>query len=178
MEQKGEKVWYAMRATYGRNMQAKNAADGMEITNYIPMRYVVTRGGGRKIRKWVPVIRDLIFIYASQSEVSQLKQRISYLQYITRPENGRNIPIIVPDDDMQRFITLTIADDKELIYLRPDEINLASGTRIRLHGGEFDGLEGIFIKLKGKRNRRVVINIDSVIAVGIEVHPDLVEVIK
>ena len=65
-----------------------------------------------------------------------------------------------------------------LIYLQPDEINLAQGTRIRIHGGEFNGYEGVFIKLKGKRNKRVVVDIDNLIALAVEISPELIEVIK
>lgn len=178
MEQTHERVWYAMRATYGRNMAAKDIADGMEIINFIPMHYVVKRGGGRVQRKFVPVIRDLIFVFATKAEITVLKQRTSYLQYITRPVNGRNEPIIVPDKQMQQFINITLSENKELIYLQPDEINLVQGTRIRIHGGEFNGYEGVFIKLKGKRNKRVVVDIDNLIALAVEISPELIEVIK
>lgn len=46
MEQLTERRWYAMRATYGRNMQAKQIADAIGVSVYIPMRYAITRGGG------------------------------------------------------------------------------------------------------------------------------------
>lgn len=117
-------------------------------------------------------------MFASKEEVSNLKRRVPYLQYITRTINNRNIPIIVPETEMKKFIDITISENNDLIYLQPNEINLNEGTRIRIHGGEFDGYEGYFIKIKGKRNRRVVVNIDSVIAVAIEVTPDLIEVIQ
>lgn len=179
MEKPTEKVWYAMRATYGRNMSAKNAADNMHLTSYIPMRYTLVRGnGGERSRKLVPVIRDMIFIYATKEEIQEIKRHVAYLQYITRPVNNRNIPIIVPEREMQKFIDITMADNKSLIYLRPDELNLQEGAKVRIHGGEFDGYEGYFVKLKGKRNRRVVINIDCVIAIAIEVNPDYIEVIN
>ena len=55
MEQTLEKVWYAMRATYGRNMAAKDIADGMEIINFIPMHYVVKRGGGESSESLCPL---------------------------------------------------------------------------------------------------------------------------
>ena len=79
---------------------------------------------------------------------------------------------------MQQFINITLSENKELIYLQPDEINLAHGTRIKIHGGEFNGYEGVFIKLKGKRNKRVVVDIDNLIALAVEISPELIEVIK
>lgn len=179
MEQSSDKVWYAMRATYGRNISAKHYADSIGIITYIPMHYIVKRlGGGKAQRKYVPVIRDLIFVYATKDEVKNLKRVIPYLQYITRPLNNRNIPIIVPEQEMRKFIDVTLSENRELIYLQPNELNIGKGTKVRVHGGELDGYEGYFIKIKGKRNKRVVISFDSVIAVAIEVNPDFIEVIK
>lgn len=55
---------------------------------------------------------------------------------------------------------------------------MKKGTRVRVCGGEFEGQEGIFVKVKGARDRRVVISIQGVIAVAIAaIHPDLIEVL-
>ena len=66
-----------------------------------------------------------------------------------------------------------------LLYFRPEELNLSKGTRVRVTGGDFAGQEGIFLKVKGARDRRVVIEIQGVIAVAMAtIHPDLIEVIN
>ena len=58
------------------------------------------------------------------------------------------------------------------------ELNLSKGTRVRITGGDFAGQEGIFLKVKGARDRRVVIEIQGVIALAMAtIHPDLIEVI-
>ena len=68
--------------------------------------------------------------------------------------------------------------DDLLLYFQPDELNLSKGTKVRITGGEFEGQEGIFLKVKGARDRRVVIEIQGVIAVAMAtIHPDLIEVI-
>ena len=65
------------------------------------------------------------------------------------------------------------------MYFHPDELNLAIGTKVRITVGDFEGQEGIFLKVKGARDRRVVIEIQGVIAVALAtIHPDLIEVIK
>ena len=66
-----------------------------------------------------------------------------------------------------------------LLYFQPDELNLSKGTKVRITGGDFEGQEGVFLKVKGARDRRVVIAIQGVIAVAMAtIHPDLIEVIK
>ena len=58
-------------------------------------------------------------------------------------------------------------------------MNLKKGTKVRITGGEFEGQEGIFLKVKGARDRRVVIEVQGVIVVAMAtIHPDLIEVIS
>ena len=46
-------------------------------------------------------------------------------------------------------------------------------------GGEFEGQEGIYLKVKGARDRRVVIVVQGVVAVAmVTIHPDLIKVIS
>ena len=79
---------------------------------------------------------------------------------------------------MDSFIKVASQYDENISYYRPSEINLQKGTRVRIHGGKFDGVKGIFMQVRDKRNRRIVIMLEGVIAVTAEVDPDLVEVIS
>ncbi len=99
------------------------------------------------------------------------------MQYITDTRSGRKI--IIPDSEMQRFIAVAGTYNDHLLYFQPDELNLSKGTKVRVTGGDFEGQEGIFLKVKGARDRRVVVAIQGVIAVAMAtIHPDLIEVIK
>lgn len=108
--------------------------------------------------------------------MQRVKSQVTYLQYITDTRSGQKI--IVPDGQMQRFIAVSGTYDDHLLYFQPDELNLSKGTKVRITGGEFEGQEGVFLKVKGARDRRVVIEIQGVIAVAMAtIHPDLIEVI-
>ena len=74
--------WFAMRATYRRGMQIKALLDKEGINNFIPMRYEVRIRNGRKRRELVPVISDLIFVHAVQSELQKVKFKLPYFQYM------------------------------------------------------------------------------------------------
>ena len=98
---------------------------------------------------------------------------------MTQRSDGKNHPIVVRDEEMQRFMEVTRTYDEQLLFFKTEELDLAKGTKVRIHGGPFDGVEGTFMKVKGKRNRRVVIAIQNVIAVAMAyVEPDFIEVIK
>jgi hypothetical protein len=50
---------------------------------------------------------------------------------------------------------------------------------VRVHGGIFNGTEGIFLKVQGKRSKRVVLLIDGVTAVVLsEINPGFIEIIE
>ncbi len=169
--------WFAMRATYRRGLQIKEMLDRQGIRNFIPMRYEVFLKNGRKKRMLVPVIKDLIFVHAVQSELQQVKFKFPYLQYMIDIRNGQKI--IVPDKQMRDFIAVAGTYDEHLIFFSPDEVNLQKGTKVRITGGDFEGYEGIFVKVKGARDRRVVISLQGIIAMAMAtLSPDLIEVVE
>lgn len=175
--EKESEIWYAMRATYRRESDAMRLLEKENLGCFIPMQYKISIKRGKKIRTLVPVIHNLVFVHARPSEVKRVKSQVTYLQYITDTRSGEKI--IVPDHQMQRFIAVAGTYNDHLMYFQPDELNLSKGTKVRITGGEFEGQEGVFLKVKGARDRRVVIEVQGVIAVAMAtIHPDLIEVIK
>ncbi len=172
-----KKIWFAMRVTYRRELAAEAILKEKGIESYIPKKHSADpKHKGKKIL--VPVIHNLIFVFTTPSEMRQLKasMEIPYLQYMVNKRSGTKI--IVPDSQMRPFIAATADYDDTLLYFQPEELNLAKGTRVRVTAGPLEGHEGIFLKVKGARDRRLVIHIEGVIAVAKAlVHPELVQVI-
>lgn len=169
--------WFAMRVTYRRELEVKVLLDQQGIGNFIPMHYVTRVVKRRKKRELVPVVHNLIFIHISLTDIQNLKKNISYLQYMTDSRSGEKI--IVPDGQMRDFIAVAGTYDEHLLFFKPEEINPTKGTRVRITGGDFEGYEGIFIKVKGARDRRVVICIQGIIAMAMAtISPDLIEVVE
>ena len=159
--------WFAMRVTYRRELDVKNLLDQQGVSSFIPMHYVIRMAKKRKVRELVPVVHNLIFIHITQTDMKELKKDIPYLQYMTDSRSGEKI--IVPDGQMRDFIAVAGTYDEHLLFFKPEEINPAKGTRVRIIGGD----------LKGARDRRVVICIQGIIAMAMAtISPDLIEVIK
>ena len=101
------------------------------------------------------------------------------MRYEVRIRNGRKRRELVPDDQMRQFTAVAGTYDEHLIFFSPDEVNLRKGTKVRITGGDFEGYEGVFVKVKGARDRRVVISLQGVIAMAMAtLSPDLIEVIE
>ena len=148
--EKETEIWYAMRATYRREPDAMRLLKKENLGCFIPMQYKISIKKGKKVRALVPVVHNLLFVRACPSDVQ-----------------------------MQRFIAVAGTYNDHLLYFQPEELNLSKGTKVRITGGDFAGQEGIFLKVKGARDRRVVIEIQGVIAVALAtVHPDLIEVVS
>ena len=160
--------WFAMSATFGRALKAKDFLESHSVRCFIPMKYeIVSDGKQGKKRHLVPAISNLLFVHATRSCIQSLKSELSYLQYLTHPDGSRRVPIVVPDRQMEQFIAVCDTYNEKLTYLNPDEINLEKGTPVQIIGGAFDGVEGIFVKVAGVRNRRVAVLVPGIAAVVI-----------
>ena len=145
------------------------------------MRYVVVMDKrARRIKKFVPVVRDLIFIHTTMASMLALKQQHESLRNIYIPtEEGKKRIVVISDEQMENFMKVTRTLSDGLLFFTPDEVNLSKGVRVRIHGGQFDGLEGTFVKVKGARDKRVVVEVSGVIVVATcSLKCDLIEVLK
>lgn len=161
-------TWFAMSATFGRELKAKTFLESKSVRCFIPMQYKIVKDKEQgKIRALVPAIKNLIFVYTTKERIQSLKTLITYLQYLTKPISGRNVPITIPERQMQQFIKVCDTHDDKLTYLAPDEINLDKGTPVKIIGGIFDGVTGTFIRVDKGYKKCVVVLIQNTIAVMI-----------
>ena len=177
MQENTQPRWYVMRA-YKAERRAEGALKSAAIENYVPKMYVLRVYHGVKSKHLVPAIPSMVFVHASHDEIVDFKRGNNFLQFVTVRKSAGGDPLVVPDRQMNDFIKVSSQYEAGTTYLRPDEVNLEEGTRVRILGGPMDGVEGIFVKIQGKRNRRVVVYLEGVSAAAVEVSPDLIEVIK
>lgn len=163
---KTDRNWFAMRATYGRNLMAQRLLEVQKIESFVPMRKRTTRVGRRIKSDMVPVVRDLIFVCGEREVVQEAKEKIPYLHYITQPIGGRNVPIEVPAEQMEQFIAIcNEVEDAE--FLVGEESRFEVGERVRITKGSLIGREGVLLKIEGKRSKRFVVAIEGLIAVSV-----------
>lgn len=165
--------WFAMRATYGRNMVAQRQLDGYGIESFVPLRQLSIKRGRRVKIEFVPIVRDLIFVHSEREVLQQAKLRLPYLQYITQPIEGRNTPIVVPNEQMEQFIHFCETGCE--VEPLGEETEYVVGERVRIMQGALKGIEGNLVKIHGKRTRRFSVAIEGVCAVTIEVRKEDIE---
>ena len=168
-----KKVWYAIRVTYHRELKVKEDLDARGITCFVPMQYRREERHGVMIKRLVPSVHNLIFIYITPTGMTEYKKTTDLpIRYMMNRETRK--PITVPTREMENFIKIAGTYDEKLIYLNPNPGDFAKGERVRIIGGMFAGAEGVFVRIKG--DRRVVVNIEGLVAVATTyVHPSMIE---
>lgn len=169
----GEKVWFAIRVTYNRELKVKADLDARGITCFVPMQYRREERNGQMVKRLMPSVHNLIFINITPEEMAEYKRTTALpIRYIMSRETHK--PITVPNREMENFIKVAGTHDEELIYLNPNPGDFSQGERVRIIGGMFAGAEGVFVRVKG--DRRVVINVPGVVAVATTfVHLSMIE---
>lgn len=165
MSEIADKQWFAMRATYGRNLMAQRALEVDKIESFVPMRKRTVKVGHRIKTDLIPVVRDLIFVLGEREAVQEAKSRIPYLHYIVRPAEGKNVPVEVPVEQMSAFIAVCNEMDDNAVVLSGEEAHFEVGERVEVVNGSFKGHQGLLVKIEGKRAKRFVVAIDGVVAV-------------
>ena len=168
--------WHVMRA-YKAEKKAEEALSAAGIEHYVPRIFALRVYHGVKRRYLVPAIPSLIFVRASHDALVDFKRGHNYLQFVTG-KSAQSEPIVVPDRQMEDFIKVSGQNEADTVYLKPEEVDLTKGTRVRILGGPFDSVEGYFLRVKGKRDKRLVVWVERVIATAVEISPDLIEVIE
>lgn len=168
-----ERLWYAIRVTYNREMKVKADLDSRGIENFVPMQYKMVIRGGRRVKRLMPSVHNLIFILIEPSKMREYKANTTLpIRYIMNRE--KHTPVTVPRYQMDNFIAVAGTHDEQLVYLNPDPGDFAQGDRVKVLGGPFEGAVGVLVRVKG--DRRVLVSIEGVVAVATTfIHPSLLE---
>lgn len=155
--------WYAMKASYGKAIKAKEKLNLMQIENYVPMLYKKERVDGRMKMVQKAAISNLIFIKADLFHLNKVKNEIDFLHnMLIKSVDGNSLePIIIPEVEMIRFMTV-VSDAQEKVKFVDVELNrqiIGAGTKVRVVAGRYEGYEGILCRPKGSRAKKVLIDV-------------------
>ncbi len=171
--------WYVMHA-YNAEFKVEKLLERTTLRCYIPKRYMVRQNRYGKVRVLLPVIPSLVFVYGTYQEINAFQKDLSFFHFVTAARlSGGHSTLKVPDKEMEDFIRVTSDAEQELRYYRPEEINLQRGQRVRIIGGPFDGVEGVMLKVKGIRERRLVVSLPKLLSVAATyIEPEFIQLIE
>lgn len=174
-----EKQWFAMRDLKRANalMPAyKQLAEaGMEVFTPMTTRFTVKEG--KRTRVEVPVMRDLLFVWESRQNLDPVVAKTPTLQYRFKKGGKQGEAIVIPNEDMTRFIGAVQTSSNPKFYSAEEITPLMCGSKIRMVGGALDGYEGILQTVRGSKTKHLIITIPSLLAVSIDITDEFVEVL-
>ena len=152
-----ENAWFALRATYSRELKVQTALNERGVKTFVPMMW--------KEKKLVPAISGLCFVYWTKEEID------AYIRSFgdARPVNYYwdrtiNAPLTVPGKAMEDFIAVASTLDKDLIYITEISEKLREGQKVKVKEGPFKGVEGKIVRIR--KSRRILVELPGMLAVA------------
>lgn len=178
MIEKDIKHWFVLRAIFHKEEKVRDKLRHAGIHCYVPMRFRTITEQGHRVRRLMPAITELVFVHDTEETIKEFKLHSKdTIYWLTKPSGNKREKIIVPDKAMNDFIRVTQQSELSVTYFHPEEINLNKGDRIIIHGGSFDGVEGILLKIKGKREKKLLVSIPNIVSAAVSIKPEMVEII-
>ena len=170
--------WYAVGCTSPKKeLKVRDDIRNYGLEAFVPLKYHIKTIKQQKHRALVPAIPGLMFAKGTLDELKEyVEDHANFPVYLRKSTfSNKEDYLTVRTKEMEEFIAVTEDHEAHITYFRPEEINLQAGDRIRVKGGIYDGKEGIVMRIKGKRNKHLVVQIPGMLVAAIEMAPELVE---
>ena len=176
--EEGGAQWFVMRDLTRSNakMPAYQMLKEKDIRFFTPMVWKLCLVNGRRVRREVPYLHDLIFVYDTRETLDEIVAQVRTFQYRFLRHTYRE-PMTVRGQEMERFIRAVESVESPRYYL-PEEITPdMRSRRVRIFGGSLDGCEGSLVTTRGSKVKRLLVEIPSLLAASVEVRPEYIQLI-
>ena len=170
--------WFVMRDLKRANakLPAYKMLAGAGFEVFTPMKWQLVVRGGKRERISVPFMQDLLFIHGRRHDIDPVVRVTPTLQYRFQ-RNGYCEPMVVRDEDMERFISVATGAESFDYYL-PGELTPGMlDRRIRIIGGPLDGCEGTLLTVRGSKTKRLLVELPDLLTVAVEVSPEYIQLL-
>ena len=148
------------------------------IECYVPLELKERRMGGRKVSSLVPAITGLIFARTSYNTFRSYQLTTGNSVYLRKAvlnhAEGLSEYMTVDDSRMEAFIQFTTTFQNDVHYRKPEELALREGetVMVAINGKEY---EAEIMRVAGKRNRQLVVQIPQLAAATFSITPEVVK---
>lgn len=172
--------WFVLSVAFGRELTLMSRLqEKAGIRCFVPMRRERKRNAnGRFYYKRSIAIPNYVFAHASarllKAAVGTPGTALGHANFVRRDDKeGRRVPVTVPQNEMESFIAIAGNEEERVLFLNPSELDFTKGERVRIIGGPFEGVEGTFMKVSKKHEKRVVVKIEGISAVATTALPSV-----
>lgn len=169
--------WFVMRDLKRPNAKtpAYKTLPELGFETFTPMHWVLKDNHkGGKQRENVPFIHGLLFVKSLRSALDGVVDKTETLQY-RFIKGAQHTPMIVPLDEMERFIKFVTVAHSTCIYYSPEDITSdMMGKKVMIVGGALDGAIGNLLTKKGSKKKRLVLQLKDMLAASVEIESGLI----
>ena len=152
--------WYVAKTRSSATMKVKEMLEKQDIEIFLPLRKRMIEQNGKKVMVVSPLALNLVFIRTDYKTALSLVNDYSIpMNYMI--DSITNSLLIIPDKQMQDFMFLLNFTD-EAVHISNE--NLRRGDRVRVVQGEFAGIEGELVRIKG--HKRVVVRLNGLFSLA------------
>ncbi len=154
--------WYVLKTKPRQEKAVRTVLQAIGIEHFLPtttdFHYY---GHGRKKKIETPVLPSMIFVRVEADDRFAVSNNMKYdVHYLV--DRNTNSSMIVSDKQMSDFMRVCSAPDVKL-----ECVDVAVGDRVTIHGGQFDGLQGVVDRANGKKRFYIVLDGLASIAVDL-----------
>ena len=172
-----EQIWFVVGSkNHMKELQIRDEARSLGLEAFVPVMYAYKTIHGQKQRKMIPAVSGYVFVKATVEELFAFFEKSIYILYPKKSTfSNKERFLTVPNRDMENFIAVIEKAGEHITYFKPEEISLNPGDKIKIKGGLYDGREGVIMRIKGKRNKHLVVQIPGMVVAAVELSPEMVE---
>lgn len=209
MSEKTQQNWYAIKVFFNKVFDMEDRLSGVRDTEtFLPVDKVQLKGPahslarkriakaeaegkslnlyiqeGPVIFQRVPMVTSLIFVHTSAEMLPEIEKRLigdnlmDKRGFIYKSADKKSYAVI-PDRQMASFRLVTSQSSQGLDFFSADDITrFKEGKRVRVKEGPLKGTEGYIKRIR--RDRRLVVGIDGVVAVATSfIPPEMLEIVE
>lgn len=176
-ESENKQIWFSVGSTSPqKELRIRDDARSHGFESFVPLKYVVKTVRGQKQRALVPALSGLIFVKGTLEALKDYTQQSHFPIYLRKSAfSNKEEYLTIPTKAMEDFMAVTEHREEHVTYFRPEEISLQEGDRIVIKDGLYEGREGVIMRIKGKRNKHLVVQIPGMLVAAVELSPEMIE---
>lgn len=175
------KKWYAMRIPKLEFDYERRISETADLECFVAKITHVRTYHGKKYPKAVPLIPSIIFVYGTMEAIAQFRLANKDIKYLPKfgDPTGKKI-ITIPTQQMLDFISIAEKHQFGSHLFDPAEVRIEKGTRVKIHGGVFDGTTGCLAhdKSTGKAFVAIILDYGLGSICTAEITPDVIEILE
>lgn len=165
--------WFVVYKSGLSGPKFKEHLDLYDLEYFIPtiLKEETSRDGKKMTRTEVPAISNLVFIRTGK-DIRKIIEEVDCLRAPFK-DYATGQPAIVEDDEMAQFMAVINAHQEKVKILRDPFSKFAPMQKVRVRGGQFEGMEGRIVRIQ--RDRQLVISLGTMAVAITGIHHSLLE---